>query len=447
VLQENVTYGGTGTLMNLYVPDAVDASPGVVVSLHECSGSGAVAASWFSSLADRDGFLVIAPEVTGDDSDGCWDVASSEALGRSEGSHAYDIASMLEFVEGEYGTDPERVFIAGWSSGGIMTNVMLAVYPELFGAGSILAGAPVGCFPTDEWSTECAAGTTGKTYEDFTQAILDASPGYAGTRPRVQIFHGRDDATIAYLEAYFNQIRSWTTAHGINISPDWTEENTPAPGWVRTHYNYNGSSDPVLVQGSLGTGFGHELVSQGLFGDIVHFFGLDQDPPVGSGGAGGLGGAGGTAMGGSAGAGAAAGSTTGGDGQGGSTPGAGGSTGGNSQGGGGASGGGTSSAGTAGASGGTEASAGGAAAQGGSAGSATGGSLFPAGGRGGTTPAPGGGTKSFVPAEEALYEVMIEETHCQCTTPGRSSKSLAFVGVFALAAAWWTRRSSFVGRR
>lgn len=38
-LQEQVDYGGTGAVMNLYVPDAIEASPAIVVSLHCCGGS------------------------------------------------------------------------------------------------------------------------------------------------------------------------------------------------------------------------------------------------------------------------------------------------------------------------------------------------------------------------------------------------------------------------
>src|SRR5687768_2136847 len=60
-LQTNVSYGGSGAVMNLYVPDDVDQYPAIVVSLHYCGGAATNAASWVTGLADQHGFIAIAP--------------------------------------------------------------------------------------------------------------------------------------------------------------------------------------------------------------------------------------------------------------------------------------------------------------------------------------------------------------------------------------------------
>ncbi|XXY42425.1 hypothetical protein WMF04_17555 [Sorangium sp. So ce260] len=69
--QNNVSYGGSGPTMDLYVPDTVDASPGILVALHYCSGNSGATHGWFQSLADQHGFIVISPSVGGGKN--CWD--------------------------------------------------------------------------------------------------------------------------------------------------------------------------------------------------------------------------------------------------------------------------------------------------------------------------------------------------------------------------------------
>ncbi|MEF8708042.1 MAG: PHB depolymerase family esterase [Candidatus Accumulibacter propinquus] len=42
----------------------------------------------------------------------------------------------------DHGLDRRRVYVTGTSSGGAMTTVMLATYPEVFAGGAVLAGVP-----------------------------------------------------------------------------------------------------------------------------------------------------------------------------------------------------------------------------------------------------------------------------------------------------------------
>src|SRR3954464_7767938 len=64
VWRTNVAYGGS-TIMDLYVPDRVAASPGIVVLLHYCGGNAGAAHPWLQSYADQYGFAVIAPGAGG----------------------------------------------------------------------------------------------------------------------------------------------------------------------------------------------------------------------------------------------------------------------------------------------------------------------------------------------------------------------------------------------
>ena len=116
--------------MYLYVPDRVAARPGLVVAVHYCTGSGPAmhSGTQFAALADRYGYIVVYPSVTR--SSQCFDVSSPQALRRGGGSDPVGIMSMVDHVRQRYPVDPARIFATGISSGAMMTNVLLGLYPD-----------------------------------------------------------------------------------------------------------------------------------------------------------------------------------------------------------------------------------------------------------------------------------------------------------------------------
>ena len=77
----------------------------------------------------------------------------------------------------------------------MMTQAMLAVYPDLFKAGSARAGVPAGC----SWSGSCDGGSSEKTAEEWGNLVRGINPDYDGPRPRVLLFHGMSDTTMPYF--------------------------------------------------------------------------------------------------------------------------------------------------------------------------------------------------------------------------------------------------------
>ncbi|WP_433512087.1 extracellular catalytic domain type 1 short-chain-length polyhydroxyalkanoate depolymerase [Nonomuraea sp. CA-143628] len=271
-----VTNFGTnpsGLRMYVYVPNNVAARPPILVAVHYCTGSGPAfySGTEFASLADRYGFIVIYPSATRSGS--CFDVSSPQALKHDGGSDPVGIVSMVKYVEQHNNGDASRVYVTGASSGGMMTNVLLGDYPDVFKAGAAFMGVPFGCFATTDgssWNSACANGTIIKTPQQWGDLVRGAFPGYTGARPRMQLWHGTEDATLRYPN-FQEEIKQWTDVHGLSQTPTFTDH--PQASWTRTRYG--GTGTMVAVEGVSIQGIGHSLPQGGMAAGVIQFFGLD----------------------------------------------------------------------------------------------------------------------------------------------------------------------------
>ncbi|OLF10358.1 extracellular catalytic domain type 1 short-chain-length polyhydroxyalkanoate depolymerase [Actinophytocola xanthii] len=274
-----VTNFGTnpgGMRMHVYVPDSRPASPAVVVAMHGCGGSGPgfYSGSEFASLADRHGFIVIYPSAQQQAGFGkCFDTWSDASKRRGGGSDPVSIASMVTYTQQSYGADPNRVFATGSSSGGMMTNHMLALYPDVFRAGAAFMGVPFNCFANaadyPPGASRCTNGTMNRTPQQWGDAVRQAYPGYTGPRSRVQLWHGTADTLVPY-SLLQEEIEQWTNVFGLSQTP--TATDTPQPNWNRRRYA--DASGTVQVEAYSIQGAGHSLPSSGMAAQAVAFFGL-----------------------------------------------------------------------------------------------------------------------------------------------------------------------------
>ena len=261
----NVNYGAS-TPMDLYVPDGVGASPAVVVSLHYCGGNAGNAHSWFQSYADTNKFLIIAPKSAGS----CFDAG----LGRT-GERA-NIVKMVEYVVAQNGANPKKVFAAGPSSGACMTQALLASYPDVFAGGSSLAGVPAGAWTGGgAYGWSAPASTTAQQWGD---KVRNAFPGFTGSRPRVQFWQGMGDTNLTYSQAYPAQVAQWTNVFAVTDA-NAVKQNIKPPGAVNTWARsaYTDCTGLVVVEANSGpSNVVHDLTPEGLWQDVVRFFGLTQ---------------------------------------------------------------------------------------------------------------------------------------------------------------------------
>jgi poly(hydroxyalkanoate) depolymerase family esterase len=269
----------TGLAMHLYVPDGIPAGsrPAILVAVHYCTGSGPAffSGTQFASLADQFKFIVIYPSATR--SGNCFDVSSPGALRHNGNSDPVGIVSMVSWVVQNRNGDANRVYVTGASSGGMMTNVLLGDYPDVFKAGAAFMGVPFGCFATTDgsmWNTQCANGQRIMTPQQWGDLVRNAFPGYTGPRPRMQLFHGTTDATLFYPN-FGEEIKQWTNVLGVSQTPSFTD--TPQSGWTRTRYGGTGTMAPV--EGVSIANVGHSLPLAGQAAMAIAFFGLNSTPP------------------------------------------------------------------------------------------------------------------------------------------------------------------------
>jgi poly(hydroxyalkanoate) depolymerase family esterase len=272
-----------GMRMHIYVPDTHPANPAIVVAMHGCGGTGPgfYAGSEFASLADRYGFIVIYPSAQQQAGFGnCFDTWSDAAKHRGGGSDPVSIVSMVTYAEQHNGGDPNRVYATGSSSGGMMTNEMLALYPDVFKAGAAFMGVPFNCFANaadyPPGSSKCTGGSMNRTPQEWGDAVRQAYPGYTGPRPRMQLWHGTADNLVPY-SLLQEEIEQWTNVFGLSQTP--TSTDTPQSGWTRRRYA--DSAGTVQVEAYSIQGAGHTLPGAGMAAYAIAFFGLNgsTNPP------------------------------------------------------------------------------------------------------------------------------------------------------------------------
>ena len=274
----------TGLQMYLYVPNSVKANPPILLALHGCQGSGPYlySSTDFASLADQYGFIIIYPSTNPGGS--CWDVSSNQALFRNGGSDPVGLMSMITYTEQHYGGNPNAVYVTGESSGGMMTNVMLADYPDVFKAGAAFMGVPYYCFYTGTvrgWNGPCAGGQVSKTPQQWGDLVRAADPGYTGPRPKVQLWHGTADTTLNYNNLG-EEIKQWTNVLGVSQTP--SSSDTPVANWNRTRYNDSSGTTQVEAYSIVGAGHQLPIQGSGMAAYAIHFMGLDSGSSGGGGG-------------------------------------------------------------------------------------------------------------------------------------------------------------------
>ncbi|MBW6433552.1 PHB depolymerase family esterase [Actinoplanes hulinensis] len=290
--------------MFTYVPASAGTGAPVVVLFHGCGGQARdldVNTGW-RKYADLYGFHLVLPEQKPENvgSGGIVPHKCFSAWNETDRAHAglgeaRSVVQMVDHMATTHGADMSRVFVTGYSGGGAATNVMLAAYPDRFRAGAVFFGMPYGCADTESAYFRtgslgpCSGSTSTLTPQQWGDRVRSSYPGYNGTRPPVQIWHGGADPLISPRSLDY-QRDQWTNVFGISRTPAST--TTPGSGITKTVYGGGrletwliddmGHEQPVDpgagVQNCGVSGVGHPRICGPYHATL--FFGLGTPPPA-----------------------------------------------------------------------------------------------------------------------------------------------------------------------
>ncbi|SIN11524.1 extracellular catalytic domain type 1 short-chain-length polyhydroxyalkanoate depolymerase [Micromonospora cremea] len=236
--------------MYAYRPDNLPANSPAVVLLHGCTqnASGYFTNSGWRKYADQWRFALIVPQQpSGNNANSCFNWFEPGDTARGQGE-ALSIKQMVDHAKAIFGVDGSRVFVSGLSAGAAMSSVMLATYPDVFAAGSIIAGIPYRCATSMVNAFSCMNPGADRTPAAWGDLVRGAYPGYSGRRPRVAIWHGTSDTTVAPLNGAESRDQ-WTNVRGVPQTPSSTSS---LPGG--TSLEVYGNDDVRLYRVS---GMGH----------------------------------------------------------------------------------------------------------------------------------------------------------------------------------------------
>jgi len=198
------------------------------------------------------------------------------------------IRQMIKQVVDDHSVDPSHVFITGTSSGGAMTSVMLATYPEVFAGGAIIAELPYRSANNQIEAILRMSGLESPSDSKLDEFVRDASK-CKGPWPTISVWHGGNDTTVDSSNAG-SIVRQWQKIHKVEGPPTRVEtvDGFPRKVWcdaqgrvmIEEYILENmGHGTPVNAKGDKGLGEeGEYMLEVGIFSTrhIADFWGLTQ---------------------------------------------------------------------------------------------------------------------------------------------------------------------------
>ncbi len=212
------------------------------------------AATKMNDAADRHGFVVAYPQQSRSaNPNRFWNWF--EPKNQHAGSGEPDLlAGLTNAVLDENGCDRNRVFVAGFSSGGAMAAIVAACYPDLFAGVGVHSGLAYGAA------------------DDMLSGLQAMQEG--GQRPRplteplpIIVFHGDRDSTVSPINARRLIESSAAAMPGATM----TTRNTAASPqqWSHTVDTYFDEDGSVVAERWIAHGGGHDWFggTRGRFAD------------------------------------------------------------------------------------------------------------------------------------------------------------------------------------
>ncbi|QDA36489.1 PHB depolymerase family esterase (plasmid) [Paracoccus liaowanqingii] len=273
-----------------YIPENFPKNGPLVVVLHGSTQSPEsydLGSGW-STLADECGIALLFPgQRNSNNALGSFNWFKSGDIHRDRGE-PLSICQMIKQVVDDHAVDPSRIFITGMSSGGAMTSVMLATYPEVFAGGAIIAGLPYRSAENLMEALVRMKGYGGPSDRTLDAHVRDASD-FRGRWPTISVWHGGSDKTVDSSNAD-SIVRQWQKIHDVEGPPTRVEkvDGFPHKVWcddtgraVIEEYMITdmGHGTPISAEGAEGLGEASKFMLEVGISSTRHiakFWGLTQ---------------------------------------------------------------------------------------------------------------------------------------------------------------------------
>ncbi len=241
-------------LMFTHVPSGLPANAPVVLVLHGCTQSAAAMESsgWTAAANAHRFYLVYAQQQSANNSASCFNWFEPGDIARGQGE-ALSLRQMVGWVLANASTDPDRVFVMGFSAGAYMAAVLAATYPDVFAGAAISAGGPYRCATTSSEAFTCMNPGVNRTPSAWGDLVRNAFPGHAGRRPKIALWHGTTDTTVRPANLT-ESVEQWTDVLGADQTPDLTETVSG-----HTHKVYRDGAGAAVVETFEIAGMGHAV--------------------------------------------------------------------------------------------------------------------------------------------------------------------------------------------
>jgi poly(hydroxyalkanoate) depolymerase family esterase len=201
--------------MFTYLPPNLPRRPALVVVLHGCGqdAKGYDHGAGWSTLARRYGFALLMPQQQEiNNANTCFNWFNPEDVAR-DGGEAASIRRMIDKMVYDHNIHRRRIYITGLSAGGAMTSAMLAIYPEVFAAGAVIAGLPFGIAGNVREALSGMMSSPARPARELGDLVRNASQ-HRGPWPRLSVWHGSEDRTVHPGNAD-EIVKQWLDLHGL----------------------------------------------------------------------------------------------------------------------------------------------------------------------------------------------------------------------------------------
>ncbi|WP_310384055.1 PHB depolymerase family esterase [Rhizobium sp. 1399] len=244
-------------IMKLYAPGQASANPPLVVVLHGCgqTAESLDAASGFTTLARKRGFILLYPEQTeGNNARRCFNWFRPSAVARDRGE-VMSVHHMIEHACGRHRVDRSRIYIVGLSAGAALVSALVATYPERFAGAAMIAGMPFGAARDAMSALRAMRSGVSKAPGEWGSLVRNVSPT-AMLWPPISIWQGSGDRVVNPTNA------SSSAAQWLDVTGTGESEGKITMKRWGTLTRWKSARSPAVSLYSL-DGFGHGLPIRG----------------------------------------------------------------------------------------------------------------------------------------------------------------------------------------